>query len=117
MMMNYRMKNIGATASLYKVSSSLGKEFLEGLNSNTHIWACNSLDELELLFDHEAESGCDYFNNKMCQYFSDTNEPCLKCSVKICPLGPLVEDELKAIANNLDNPFTEPGEEVFEGEE
>jgi hypothetical protein len=107
--MNYRMKNIGATASLYNISNNLGEEFLKGVNFN--------LDELEFLFDHEAESGCDYFNKSMCQYFSNTNEPCLKCSVKICPLGPLVEDELKATANNLNNPFTEPGEEVFEGEE
>ena len=85
--MDYRMKNIGATVSLYNIVNKLDSSLKEDFPTQ--------LCDIECLFKCESESSCDYFKDSRCMYFGYTGK---ECSVAVCPLGEIVEEELKTLA-------------------
>ena len=87
--MNYRMKNIGATASLYKTMSGIYDECLKDKGVD--------IEKYRESFDAQAEAGCDHFNDHKCEYMSAHFGDSI-CSIDTCPLRELFEEEVKALS-------------------
>jgi hypothetical protein len=80
-MLDPKHKNIGATVGMVKEIHKLSHDPLLA-------------EELTKLFMEES-NGCDYKHETAACIFNGSTESNMKCRVGNCPLGPLVDEELK----------------------
>jgi len=103
-MLDMKHKNIGATVSILKMINNRNK----GDPSKDESLISKLTGGIDELFDEEART-CNSYIYGHCA-FPDTiskDSPVVDlndkppCSVTTCPLGPLVDDELKGVMDNI----------------